>query len=188
MSDKNPIRIGIVGAAGTGKTSLAEALSSTLGIPLLKSREITDDILKRDGFDYASGIQIERFLANSGRPNEILRRTIAQQQAEQFVTDRTVVDLAAYAVCELHDMDIVAVRHILGTCKKNIGSYSHLFLCPWQDVPVENNKRRTLNPWYQFLIHTVELGILQDWGCRYTVLVAGNTKDRVAEIGSILGR
>jgi predicted ATPase len=177
-----------MGCAGTGKTSLAEALSSTLKIPLLKSREITDDILKRDGYDYALGIQIERFLANSGRPNEILRRTVAQQQKEeQFVTDRTVVDLAAYAVCELHDMDIVAVRHIVETCKKNVGSYSHLFLCPWQDVPVENNKRRTLNPWYQFLIHTVELGVLQDWKCQYTVLATGNTKDRIAEISSVLG-
>jgi predicted ATPase len=188
MSDRKSLRIGIVGAAGTGKTSLAEALSSAFDIPLLKSREITDDILKRDGYDYALGIQIERFLANSGRPNEILRRTIAQQQqAEQFVTDRTVVDLAAYAVCELHDMDVVAVRNIVETCKKNVSSYTHLFLCPWKDVPVENNKRRTLNPWYQFLIHVAELGILQDWRCQYTVLATRDTKDRIGEIGSILG-
>jgi predicted ATPase len=186
MSDMK--KVGIVGAAGTGKTSLAEALSVKLGIPLLKSREITEDILKRDGFDYASGIQIERFLTNSGRPNEILRRTIAQQQkAEQFVTDRTVVDLAAYAVCELHDMDNGAVRNILETCRKNVTSYTHLFVCPWQDVPVEDNKRRTLNPWYQFLVHTVELGILQEWKCQYVVLSSANTKGRVDEIGSILG-
>ena len=62
-------KIGIVGAAGTGKTALAEALALKLGIPLLKSREITEDILKRDGYDYSSGIQIERFLANTGRQN-----------------------------------------------------------------------------------------------------------------------
>jgi len=181
-------RIGIVGAAGTGKTSLAEALSAKLAIPLLKSRAITDDILRRDGYDYASGIQIERFLANGVRQNEILRKTLEQQNATtDFVTDRTVIDLASYVVCEMHDMDIAAVRHILETCKKNVGAYTHLFLCPWKDMPVENNKRRTLNPWYQFLIHTVEIGILQEWQCKYTVLKTETTKDRLSELLAVLG-
>jgi len=179
-------RIGIVGAAGTGKTSLAEMLSVKLAIPLLKSRAITDDILRRDGYDYASGVQIERFLANRMRQNEMLRRTLEQQAAPEFVTDRTVIDLAAYVVCEMHNTDIVAVRHIVETCRKNVNTYTHLFLCPWKDVPVEDNKRRTLNPWYQFLIHAVEIGILQDWHCKYVVLEAETTKDRIAEVVSVL--
>jgi len=181
------LRVGIAGCAGTGKTSLAEALSAKLGIPLLKSREITEDILKRDGYDFVSGIQIERFLATSGRPNELLRRTVEQQAASQFVTDRTVVDLAAYAVCELHDMDNMAVRRIIETCRKNVMVYTHIFMCPWKDVPIEDNKRRTLNPWYQFLIHTVEMGMLQEWGCKYTILSSKTTDERAKEILGIIG-
>ena len=181
------INIGLVGTAGTGKTSLAEALALKLGVPLLKSREITEDILKRDGYSYASGIQIERFLANSGRQNEILRRTLEQQTAaKEFVTDRTLVDLAAYVVCEMHDKDEAAVRRILETCRKRLSDYSHLFLCPWNDVPVSDNKRRTLNPWYQFLIHTVEIGMLREWGCECRILEGKDTADRLAEISSIL--
>lgn len=182
-------KIGICGSGGTGKTSLAEELAKKLSIPFLKSRAITDDILKRDGYDYSSGIQIERFLANSGRQNEILRRTIEQQKSvESFVTDRTVVDLAAYVVCEMHDTDIAAMRRILETCRKNVVDYTHLFVCPWKDMPVENNHKRTLNPWYQFLVHTVEIGMLQEWQCGNVIrLLSDTTENRLLEITSVLG-
>ena len=166
---------------------MAEALAVRLGVPLLKSREITEDILKRDGYSFASGIQIERFLANSGRQNEILRRTIEQQRSEQFVTDRTVVDLAAYVVCELYDKDVAEVKRLLDTCRKNVSTYTHLFLCPWRDTPVQDNKRRTLNPWYQFLVHLAEVGMLKEWGCEFVVLENNSTTERMAEIESALG-
>ena len=180
------IKIGIIGAAGTGKSSLAESVSAKMNIPNLKSREITESILKRDGYDYSSGIQIERFLANTGRQNEILRRTIEQQNVPDFVTDRTVVDLAAYAVCEIHHSDVTALRRIMDTCRKNVEIYTHLFLCPWKDAPVQDTQKRTLNPWYQFMIHAIERGILDDWGCKYTILSETDREKRLEEIFSIV--
>ena len=180
------IRLGIIGSAGTGKSSLAEEVSSVLGIPNLKSREITEDILRRDGYDYGSGIQIERFLANTGRQNEILRRTIEQQSVPSFVTDRTVIDLAAYAVCEMHHSDPAALKRIFETCRKHAMSYTHLFFCPWQ-VSVANTGKRTLNPWYQYLIHLTELGILGEWGCHHHVLLATSKDQRLVEISSFFG-
>lgn len=178
------IRIGIVGCAGTGKSTVAETVATRLGIPNLKSREITEDILRRDGYDYSSGIQIERFLANSGRQNEILRRTIEQQSVPDFVTDRTVVDLAAYAVCEMHHSDPTALRRIVDTCRKNVSVYTHLFLCPWRDVQVADTGKRTLNPWYQYLIHITELGILTDWGCQFVVLTADDKAGRMLQLAT----
>jgi len=181
-------RIGIVGAAGCGKSSLAEIVAAKMGIPNLKSRAITEDILKRDGYDYSSGIQIERFLANTGRQNEILRRTIEQQQVTDFVTDRTVVDLAAYAVCEMHHSDVAALRRIMDTCRKNVSVYTHLILCPWRDIPVADTQKRTLNPWYQFLIHAVERGILDEWGCKYQILKSDDRDSRLHEIMLEVGK
>lgn len=177
--NKSELKIGIVGAAGMGKSSLAQSLSSRLNIPLLKSKEVTQEILRRDGYDYASGIQVERFLASPGRQNEILRHTREQQQqAPSFVTDRTLIDLAAYASVELYPAETQTLRDIMGVCRKNVGIYTHLFLCPWTDSPLEPNNRRTLNPWYQHLIHMVELGILTEWGCPYTVLTNEDTEKR----------
>jgi len=176
------LKIGIMGCAGRGKSALAEEVSVKLGIPNLKSRIITEDILRRDGYDYGSGIQIERFLANTGRQNEILRRTIEQQNVPDFVTDRTVVDLASYAACEMHHSDAAALKRIMETCRKNVQAYTHLFLCPWRDEPVTVTQKRTLNPWYQYLIHVAERGILDDWGCKYVIL----TDDKAKRIKMIM--
>lgn len=180
------IRIGIIGSSGTGKTSIAEAVALALGVPMLKSKEITESILKRDGYDYAMGIQIERFLSNSGRQNEILRRTIEQQSIPSFVTDRTTVDLAAYAVQELHHSDVEVLRNIVETCRKQVTTYTHLFLCPWLNAPIADSKKRTLNPWYQYLIHIIERGLLFEWECKYHTLVGLDTKSRAEEIVKIV--
>jgi adenylate kinase family enzyme len=166
------LKIGIVGCAGTGKSSLARALGEKLGIQPLQAKVITQDILKRDGYDYASGVQVERFLAHTGRQNELLRRTMEMEDeaTDGFVTDRTVVDLAAYVVSELHDSDTGVVENIFETCRERVKSYTHLFLCPWEDRQVENNDKRTLNPWYQFKIHALEVGIMDAWDCKFKIV------------------
>lgn len=178
-------RLGLVGCAGTGKTTLAEKVAEKLSIPCLKAKDITGFILERDGYDYSSGVQVERFLSITGRQNEILRKTLEQQAVPKFVTDRTVVDLAAYAVAGLYD-DPDAIKDIYETCRKNVGLYTHLFLCRRQDGPVKKNNVRTLNPWYQLMIHAVEWGLLNDWGCQFHVLNAKTADARADEICSCL--
>lgn len=182
------MKIGIVGCAGTGKSTLARQVADELGVDCIESKDLTAHILERDGYDYSSGVQVERFLANSGRQTEILRRTLElESEAESFVTDRTVVDLAAYAVSEMHNHDTKALRHVFETCRAHVGDYSHLFLCGWNDGPVGENNKRTLNPWYQFLIHAVEIGIMDHWGCKYKVVSAESSDDRVKAVLSNIG-
>lgn len=181
------MRIGIVGCAGTGKTTLAEALAVELGVPCLRAKEVTTAILDRDGYDFSSGIQVERFLAGMGRQNEILRCTLEQQECENaFVTDRTVVDLAAYVVVEMHDSDGARLKTIYDTCRERVDMYTHLVVCPWAEGPVSANNRRTLNPWYQAMIHFVDLGLLAEWGCRFHVMKAKGVEARVAEAQRVL--
>jgi len=161
------VRVGIVGSAGTGKTSLASRLSSDLGVAFLEAKEITLDVLRRDGYDYGSGVQIERFLAQEGRQEEIFYRTLdAERSAGSFVTDRTLVDLAAYFVAELHDVEPMKVEKYVSECRE-AAKYTHLILCPWGRTPLLDNRRRTLNPWYQMIIHGLELTILHTWGMSY---------------------
>jgi hypothetical protein len=119
---------------------------------------------------------------------ELLKRTVAVQPEDgAFVADRTVIDLAAYAVVELHDDDLALLRKIFYECRKHAGVYTHLFLCPWKDMPVTSNNRRTLNPWYQFLIHALIEGIMDDWGLKYHILKTTDTEERVKEVLAVLG-
>jgi len=185
---QSDMRIGIIGAGGTGKSSLAFALSKRLGVPFLASKEITRKILERDGYDYMSGVQVERFLANGSRQEELLRDTLASQTAgSSWVTDRTVIDLAAYAICELHDHDSIMVRRIIDGCRKQSKTYTHLFLCPWKDTTVRANNVRTLNPWYQFKIHALDLALSLEWGCEVVILKSKDTDERVGEVVRLIG-
>jgi ATPase subunit of ABC transporter with duplicated ATPase domains len=188
MNPFDGMKIGIVGTAGTGKSSLARALSQSLGLQLLEAKVITQDILDRDGYDHTSGIQVERFLAHTGRQNEILRRTMEMEDSatDGFVSDRTVVDLAAYVVAELYNADIDGLKHIFSTCRRRVENYTHMFFCPWKDKPFENNDKRTLNPWYQFKIHALEIGILDSWDREFCVVGVEGTDERVQCITEML--
>jgi len=186
-------RIGFTGPAGTGKSTLARETAKILDIEMLSSRDITQPILERDEYEYGSGIQIERFLAHNNRQLEIMRETIKRQKkCENFVTDRTVVDLAAYAIKELHEHDDKTLRTIYNACKKHAGMYTHLIVCPWRHGPVENNNRRTINQWYQFLIHCTERGIIREWELKETVQVfileGDGFDERMTEIKEILSK
>jgi adenylate kinase family enzyme len=187
MAKRKVYRIGIVGSAGVGKSSLGLALSEKLGIPFLCSKDVTLDILKSEGYDYSSGVQVERFLAQGGRQDKIFKRTIdAESSNPSFVSDRTVIDLMAYSIAELYYSDPQKVGKCFEQYAEHTNRYTHLFFCAWGQKPLIDNKVRTLNPWYQFIIHSLELGILEVWNLDYHVLDATDDDGRVKEITEIL--
>ena len=171
------MRIGIAGCAGTGKSVLAERLAAELGIPFLPAKDITGDILRRDGYDYASGQQVEKFLATHEHQQEILKRTREQQAAEEFVTDRTAIDLAAYAILEMEGP--LNVQRYLNECRGLVGRYDYIFFCPWEDREILDNHKRTLDPWYQFAVHSVELEVITQFGIGPLLLEAPEVDERV---------
>ncbi len=176
------MRIGIVGSAGTGKSTLAIEISKRLDIPFLASKDITLEILNNDGYIHGCGIQVEKFLAQECRQDTILKKTIStQRKEEKFVTDRTVVDLAAYAIAELHCSDPKKVSLIIDKCKKEVGVYTHLIVCPWGLTPLRGNNKRTLNPWYQFIIHSLGLSFLNQCCLDYYMLKFTGEKERLEE-------
>jgi len=173
------MRIGIAGCAGTGKSLLAARLADELGLPFLPAKEITGDILRRDGYDYASGQQVEKFLATADRQQEILARTVEQHSAEEFVADRTAVDLAAYAILEMRGP--LSVKTYLDQCEALARRYTHILFCAWEDREILDNHKRTLDPWYQFAVHCVELGTMDRFGVSRLMLRESEVDARVAE-------
>jgi adenylate kinase family enzyme len=175
------MKIGIAGCSGTGKSILAEKLASEFNIPFLPSKDITGDILQREGYDYSSGQQVEKFLATNKLQNEILRRTTKQQSIESFVTDRTALDLASYAIIEMDGA--LNVQKYIESCSELSKSYDYIIICPWQHCDIIDNKKRTLDPWYQFTVHSVILNSLDLIDCRrYALLTESKWEDRLKEV------
>jgi len=178
------MRIGIAGCAGTGKSLLGKRLSVKLDMPFLASKQITGPILERDGYDYASGQQVERFLATQERQKEILKGTTQQQSLCRFVTGRTAIDLAAYAILEMDDP--TAIKRHLDQCAQLCAQYTHIFFCPWANKEPADNHRRTLDPWYQFSVHAVELQVADFLTAPLYRLRTSTVDDRIQEIMEIL--
>ncbi len=91
------MRIGIAGASGTGKTTLAKAIAAQYGWPInpVGSRSVA----KSMGFDNPYDVDA------AGRRKEFQESLFAQKSAweeeqEAFVTDRTYLDNLTY--CALH--------------------------------------------------------------------------------------
>jgi len=101
------------------------------------------------------------------------------------VTDRTFIDLAAYCIAELHEADPMKVAHYITACQdRSVNGYTHLLFCPWSQRPLLDNQKRTLNPWAQFVIHGLEMGLLDLWGLKYHVVdVNRNIPDVLAQLG-----
>lgn len=178
------MRIGIAGCAGTGKSVLAASLARELGLPFLPAKEITGEILERDGYDYASGQQVEKFLATHEHQHEILARTREQQSVEEFVTDRTAIDLAAYAILEMDGP--LKVKKYVAACRELAEVYTHVVFCPWQDREILDNRKRTLDPWYQFAVHSVQLQVIEMFCMPMLTLFESEAEDRVKEACSYL--
>lgn len=177
-------RIGIVGSAGTGKSQLGYELAEKMKLPFLRASTVTRGILEKDGYDYAGGIQVESFLFQDNRQERLSKKTMKLEIDNYcFVTDRTVIDLAAYAIVELYDGKRDKLDKLLDRYYEHLvnHNYTDVFVCPWVEE-VTDNGLRTLNPWYQFLIHSTCLGVMEDWGIKYHILRANKTNDRVKEI------
>jgi hypothetical protein len=169
-----------MGAGGTGKSKVASDLAEKLGIAYLAAKGITRPILDRLKYEYSSGVYVEEFLANSERQKEILELTLdAEGKAGDYVTDRTSIDIAAYAIVLLHRKPEF-VDEIVDACRGHAKTYTHLFLCPWEPTQLLPNGVRTLNPWLQFMIHSTVLGLLREWDVPHSILPTGDVRVKAA--------
>jgi hypothetical protein len=119
-----PLRIGFMGASGTGKSTLAAYIAEKYGLEVnpVGSRSVA----KAMGF--ASPYDVDK----DGKRAEFQRRLVVEKRAwedahESFVVDRTTLDNLAYTM--LHDVYAVDAP-LLESITEGMQRYTHIFYCP----------------------------------------------------------
>jgi len=148
-------RIGLVGSAGLGKSTVASLLSARLSIPFLRSKDITRPILSEYGYD--GGQFIERFLSKPDIERRIIDDRIRMEDAhgDGFVTDRTTVECLAYALLGVEQYDDEQMDAVKNDCFGHLASYTSLFLFSNDGGWLESNGVRTINRFFQWKMEMV---------------------------------
>lgn len=155
--------IGLCGAHRVGKTTLAQAVSQATGIPFLKTH--TSHIFQQHGLDPAKPMAFETRLAIQ---QEILAagETVWLQETNNFISDRTPLDMAAYTLADIHGTTTInetAFRQYLTNCiEKTNRFFSTLIIVPPGIPLVPEPGKAALHNAYIEHIHTLVVGLCHD--------------------------
>lgn len=154
------MRIGIIGAAGTGKTTLAKALASHLGATYIPDLVIT--VLRERGRDSWKGVND---VADRRKIREdALRRKVSAESGEaKFVSDKTVIDYLAYWLQNQSEHEQAATNNaFIERCREGAARYDHFVFLPYR-AQVEATPGRNADPIHNLKVAAQKRGLLALW-------------------------
>jgi nicotinamide riboside kinase len=172
--EKRDLRIVLVGAQGTGKTTLAERLARELSLPLIP--ESSREVARKNGIDHLSQLSVDGFA-------KFYKLCIESQLEHEsrhhsFVSDRCTLDGAVYWLKWLSCVrSPEETEQYVNLARGNMINYHYVFYLPIEFPPPMDGFRST-HQGYQQDIDSCFLRILQDWGVTYHQLMGG-VKERL---------
>jgi len=186
------IRLGLAGSHRTGKTSLAQALSQQLQLPLIKTN--TSAIFKQYGLNPATSMNITTRLWIQ---NKIIQAAIENWQTNSpgFVTDRTPLDFMAYTLAEIQgstDVEFQELEAYLQYCFEVTQQFfTQLVIIPPAIPLVYEEGKAALNRAYMEHLNIIIQGLCYDerLTCPFVILPRKitNLPERVQEILKAFG-
>lgn len=163
------MKIALSGSAGTGRSTIAIRLAQSIShTPLIN---LAKGILREQGFMYGTDTTVEKFLATPERQMMLYdHKRITEAQHENFVSDRSWIDNAAYAVIGFYENPSFDIASYLDDCRCEVEKYDSIIHIPWGRQPLQPNGTRTINPWLQFVVDSVICRIAALWQIELTTV------------------
>ncbi len=151
------MRIGLVGSAGTGKTTLAKALSGYLNVPYV--RDYVLDVLRDHGRDSWRGV-LDMKERRTIREDALRRKTVAEAEHDSFVSDKTAIDYLAYWLQNQSEhVDRQGNLEFLEKCKTAAQRYDVLVFLPYREQ-VDYAVGRNQDPVHNLKVAAHKRGLL----------------------------
>jgi hypothetical protein len=155
--------IGICGAHRTGKSTLAEKLAHSLGIPFVQTT--TSQVFAEAGLDpsqpmdFGTRLMIQQKVLLAGE-------AVWSSSNQPFVSDRTPIDMMAYTLADIQGTTVVDFPQLSAYLQQCFAStnrfFRHLFVVQPGIPLVHAEGKAALNPAYIEHINTLIIGLCQD--------------------------
>lgn len=162
-------RIMFVGPSGIGKTTLAQAVAKKYDIPFISGSmsdllPATKDVSHNEILSLGSEAMYKSDFQLLNLRNKLFR------DKENFVTDRSYADLAAYFwYKQSRNMPECEMEHFFCQCKElmenqcDLAIFLPLSLSTYHKWPMEDNKKRIMNRFFQVQISSLMSELLANW-------------------------
>lgn len=151
------MRIGIIGAAGTGKTSLAKNLAAHLGTTYVPDHVLT--VLREMGRDSWRGVSDVK-QRKKVREDALRRKISAENEQSAFVSDKTTVDYLAYWLQNQSEHeDAPTNTRFVTECRTAAARYDVLVCLPYRDV-VDFGVGRSQDPIHNLKVAAQKRGLV----------------------------
>lgn len=185
--------IGLMGAHGCGKTTLAGAVAEELGMLFCKTS--IADVYKRLGKDPAVRMTFDERLDVQYRILGELGIEWSSYAGEKAIADRTPVDLIAYTLADLDsyqeltvDQELRLELYLVKCAALLVKHFDKLILVP-NALPVSTDPekvRAALTPSYRQKLEMLMRGWANQQSVDFEEVRSTNMADRVAEVRAML--
>ncbi len=157
------MNIGLCGSHRTGKTTLAEAISNKMGMPFVRTG--TSEVFRECGLDPSKPMDFDKRLWIQHKILDAAEK-IWKAEKNQFITDRTPLDMAAYTLADIQgctEVDFTGLEKYLGRCFEATNKFFRMLVLIQPGIPlVHEEGKAALNESYLEHLNYLILGLCND--------------------------